>query len=248
MFGRMALSPTPGRRSTTRLVTLMALGVLAGVTGGQRCGDRGAGAVRARADHTLRRKRCSGDLCVGVRRRLARPFGIVARAQPDRHDPHPADAGRRHPGRDAGDSRRRLGRPVPVLPVGRGPPDRAPARGRRGRQGRRDGRRDGERSVGWVGAIFVDVGAAASGLGTAISGGRRGGTRACRLHDAALIATDEGRPIYERLGFVQQTRYVRAVAQKGCRPRSTRWSGGWSRATSTPSTPLTARRPARTGR
>jgi GNAT superfamily N-acetyltransferase len=73
-------------------------------------------------------------------------------------------------------------------------------------------------TVGWVGAIFVEVERRRTGLGTALSVAvldeleRRGCTT------QLLIATDEGRPIYERLGFTLQTRYVRAVAPEGPPP------------------------------
>src|SRR4026209_1048637 len=61
--------------------------------------------------------------------------------------------------------------------------------------------------VGWVGAIFVALDRRRNGLGSTLSAAvveelvRRG----CETQ--VLIATDEGRPIYERLGFALQTRY-----------------------------------------
>jgi len=69
--------------------------------------------------------------------------------------------------------------------------------------------------AGWVGAIFVDVDRRQSGLGTALSLAvvEALETRGCATQ--LLIATDEGRPIYERLGFRLDTRYVRAVAPEG---------------------------------
>jgi GNAT superfamily N-acetyltransferase len=72
--------------------------------------------------------------------------------------------------------------------------------------------------VGWVGAIFVALDQRRNGLGTVLSAAvvdeleRRG----CSTQ--VLIATDEGRPIYERLGFAVQTRYVRMVAPEGAPP------------------------------
>jgi GNAT superfamily N-acetyltransferase len=72
--------------------------------------------------------------------------------------------------------------------------------------------------VGWVGAIFVALDQRRNGLGTKLSAAvvdeldRRG----CSTQ--VLIATDEGRPIYERLGFSVQTRYVRMVASDGVPP------------------------------
>ena len=62
--------------------------------------------------------------------------------------------------------------------------------------------------VGWVGAIFVAQDRRRIGLGSALSTAvieeleRQGCT------SQVLIATEEGRPIYERLGFRLQTRYV----------------------------------------
>ena len=69
--------------------------------------------------------------------------------------------------------------------------------------------------VGWVGAIFVDVQRRRSGLGTALSAAVVEALEARDCTTQLLIATDEGRPIYERLGFRLDTRYVRAVAPEG---------------------------------
>ncbi|HET9521510.1 MAG TPA: GNAT family N-acetyltransferase [Candidatus Limnocylindrales bacterium] len=73
-------------------------------------------------------------------------------------------------------------------------------------------------SVGWVGTIFVAPDERGRGIGAAL-------TRAvvydlerrdCRT--LVLIATDEGRPVYERQGFTVQTRYVRYAAPSGPPP------------------------------
>jgi GNAT superfamily N-acetyltransferase len=69
--------------------------------------------------------------------------------------------------------------------------------------------------AGWVGAIFVDVQRRRSGLGTALSAAVVKALEARGCATQVLIATDEGRPIYERLGFRLDTRYVRAVAPEG---------------------------------
>jgi GNAT superfamily N-acetyltransferase len=72
--------------------------------------------------------------------------------------------------------------------------------------------------VGWVGTIFVATDRRRSGLGSALTEAvvdeleRRGCTT------QLLIATDEGRPIYERLGFAVQARYVRQAAPEGPAP------------------------------
>ena len=69
--------------------------------------------------------------------------------------------------------------------------------------------------VGWVGTIFVTPDERGRGIGAALTRTvnedleRRG----CRT--LVLIATEEGRPVYERQGFNVQTRYVRFAAPIG---------------------------------
>ena len=62
--------------------------------------------------------------------------------------------------------------------------------------------------VGWVGAIFVAQDRRRSGLGSALSAAVIDDLERQGCTTQVLIATDEGRPIYERLGFRIQTRYV----------------------------------------
>lgn len=61
--------------------------------------------------------------------------------------------------------------------------------------------------VGWVGTIFVSPGHRTRGLGRALTAEAiaRLETRGCRT--LVLVATEQGRPIYERLGFEVQSRY-----------------------------------------
>jgi GNAT superfamily N-acetyltransferase len=66
--------------------------------------------------------------------------------------------------------------------------------------------------VGWVGAIFVAVDRRRNGLGSALSAAVVDELERLGCTTQVLIATDEGRPIYERLGFAIQTRYVRMTA------------------------------------
>ena len=73
--------------------------------------------------------------------------------------------------------------------------------------------------VGWVGAIFVDVDRRREGLGTALSAAVIEALERAGCTTQLLIATDEGRPIYQRLGFARHARYVRAVAPEGA-PRN----------------------------
>ncbi|MFL5726451.1 MAG: GNAT family N-acetyltransferase [Chloroflexota bacterium] len=67
-------------------------------------------------------------------------------------------------------------------------------------------------SVGWVGAIFVATDRRRTGLGSALSRAVLDELEARGCTTQVLIATDEGRPIYERLGFEVQTRYVLQIA------------------------------------
>jgi hypothetical protein len=66
--------------------------------------------------------------------------------------------------------------------------------------------------VGWLGAIFVDVEARGAGIGTALTQTVTDDLEARGCRTLVLIATDEGRRVYERLGFTVATRYLRMVA------------------------------------
>lgn len=72
--------------------------------------------------------------------------------------------------------------------------------------------------VGWVGAIFVALDQRRGGLGSALSVAVVAELERLGCATQVLIATDEGMPIYERLGFTIQTRYVRKVAPGGTPP------------------------------
>ena len=69
--------------------------------------------------------------------------------------------------------------------------------------------------VGWVGTIFVTPDERGRGIGAALTRAviRDLERRGCRT--LVLIATEEGRPVYERQGFTVQTRYVRFAAPIG---------------------------------
>ena len=103
--------------------------------------------------------------------------------------------------------------------------------------------------VGWVGTIFVAPEQRGRGIGAALTRAviddleRRG----CRT--LVLIATDEGRPVYERQG-VRRPDPVRPVrgADRARRPTSTSASVRSSAADLAASSRSTARRPARTVR
>jgi GNAT superfamily N-acetyltransferase len=64
------------------------------------------------------------------------------------------------------------------------------------------------RSAGWIGLVFVSEDQRRAGLGSALTKAalERLDRAACRT--VSLVATDMGRPIYERLGFEVVGRYV----------------------------------------
>ncbi len=66
--------------------------------------------------------------------------------------------------------------------------------------------------VGWVGAIFVAEDRRRTGLGTALSRAVVEELERQGCVTQVLIATNEGRPIYERLGFTVHARYVLETA------------------------------------
>jgi GNAT superfamily N-acetyltransferase len=56
-------------------------------------------------------------------------------------------------------------------------------------------------SVGWVGTIFVDAERRRAGLGTALTERICDGLEAAGCRTLALVATEQGRQLYERMGF-----------------------------------------------
>jgi GNAT superfamily N-acetyltransferase len=83
--------------------------------------------------------------------------------------------------------------------------------------------------VGWIGAVFVDPSARGRGLGGALTDRVIDDLESAGCRSLVLVATSAGRPIYERRGFVEATRYrtveapgtgsaARAVAPAGIRP------------------------------
>lgn len=67
-------------------------------------------------------------------------------------------------------------------------------------------------SVGWVGTIFVEVDSRGQGLGSALTRAVIADLEASGSRTLLLIATDRGRPLYEREGFTVQTEHRRFVA------------------------------------
>ena len=62
--------------------------------------------------------------------------------------------------------------------------------------------------VGWVGAIFVDSAFRRRGIGQAVTDAVVGALEAAGCRTLVLVASKEGRPMYERMGFELQTEYV----------------------------------------
>ncbi|MBF8289370.1 MAG: family N-acetyltransferase [Chloroflexi bacterium] len=68
-------------------------------------------------------------------------------------------------------------------------------------------------SVGWVGTIWVESAQRGRGLGRALTQAVIDGLEAAGCRTLLLVATDEGLPLYERMGFAMQTRYRILEAQ-----------------------------------
>ncbi|MEW5991485.1 MAG: GNAT family N-acetyltransferase [Chloroflexota bacterium] len=74
--------------------------------------------------------------------------------------------------------------------------------------------------VGWVGTIWVDPGHRGAGLGRALTQAVIDGLEAGGCRTLVLVATDQGLPLYERMGFELQTRY-RILEAPGLDPATT---------------------------
>jgi len=61
--------------------------------------------------------------------------------------------------------------------------------------------------AGWVGTIFVDPSERGTGLGRALTEAAMGVIAAAGAGTQVLVATDLGRPVYEKLGFETRTFY-----------------------------------------
>jgi ribosomal protein S18 acetylase RimI-like enzyme len=75
--------------------------------------------------------------------------------------------------------------------------------------------------VGWIGTIWVDPAWRGRGLGRRLTEAPIAAAEAAGCRTLVLVATDAGRPLYERLGFAIQTHY-RIVEAPGRDPADTR--------------------------
>lgn len=67
-------------------------------------------------------------------------------------------------------------------------------------------------SVGWIGTIWVARSARRQGLGRALTEATIDAAEVAGCRTLVLVATDAGRPLYERLGFSVQTWYLTVEA------------------------------------
>jgi GNAT superfamily N-acetyltransferase len=74
--------------------------------------------------------------------------------------------------------------------------------------------------VGWVGTIWVDPECRGAGLGRALTEAVIDGLEAAGCRTLLLVATEEGLPLYERIGFERQTRN-RILEAPGLDPAAT---------------------------
>ena len=103
--------------------------------------------------------------------------------------------------------------------------------------------------VAWIGTIWVDPAWRGHGLGTALTEATIEAAEAAGCRALVLVATEAGRPLYERFGFAVQ---ARVPDPRGARPRPaarpTRASGRTGRPICPRWRPSTRPPPARTGR
>lgn len=62
--------------------------------------------------------------------------------------------------------------------------------------------------VGWIGAIFVDARFRRRGIGRGVTDAVIEGLDQAGCRTLVLVASSEGRPMYERMGFAEQSAYV----------------------------------------
>jgi GNAT superfamily N-acetyltransferase len=79
--------------------------------------------------------------------------------------------------------------------------------------------------VGWVGTVFVEAERRGAGLGTALTERICDGLEAAGCRTLALVATEQGRPLYERLRFEVVDWYV-TVEREAPRPGVPASGGG----------------------
>ena len=89
--------------------------------------------------------------------------------------------------------------------------------------------------VGWVGTVFVEAERRGAGLGTALTERICDGLEAAGCRTLALVATEQGRPLYERMGFEVVDWYVTVEREApapatdeagGGAPAAGPWAGG----------------------
>jgi predicted N-acetyltransferase YhbS len=88
----------------------------------------------------------------------------------------------------------------------------------------------GHGPVGWVGTIFVDESERRRGLGGALTEAALDALAAMGCRTLVLVATDAGRPVYERLGFEVRTHYQTFEIEGLARPGddATTPTAGWT--------------------
>ena len=88
--------------------------------------------------------------------------------------------------------------------------------------------------LGWIGMMLVDAAHRRQGIGTALMEAALAYLDGSGVHEIKLDATEMARPVYERLGFVEECaveRWVGTISEpKGRAPGAEEeWTSGWDR-------------------
>ena len=89
--------------------------------------------------------------------------------------------------------------------------------------------------LAWIGMMLVDAAHRRQGIGTALMEAALGPLQSLGVRQVKLDATEMGRPVYERLGFVEQRaveRWVRAIGEEAVEESDAGadLTSGWDRA------------------
>ncbi len=87
--------------------------------------------------------------------------------------------------------------------------------------------------LAWIGMMLVDAAHRRQGIGTALMEAALGYLHDRDVREIKLDATEMGRPVYERLGFVEECaveRWVGTISEQAGAGTGEKWTSGWDQA------------------